>query len=247
MDGPVGFKTMSSALPDAKRYHGWILRMLVPWLRGIALEAGFGYGQYTPKLACHVDRLVAIDCDPECVQRLQGRIANTQAQVADLTNPGFADDVGRATYDVVVCLNVLEHIEDAVSTLTSFYEALKPGGVVLLLVPAHPKLYGPMDEMAGHFRRYTRHSMRQSLRASGFRVARLQYFNPLGGLGWWLNARLVRPSSLSDPLINRQILWYDRFVLPFSRLLTPLTRRFFGQSLFAVARRPKQPDAVAGG
>ncbi len=244
VDAPSGFATMSSALPQAMNYHRWLMRLTEPWLHGHALEAGFGYGQYTPYFARRTRRLVAVDCDPVCVERLRDRLPGVEARLADLTDPEFALKVGRDAFDAIVCLNVLEHVEDDAGALGQFREALRPGGRLLLIVPAHPALYGPMDAMAGHFRRYTRPALRRRLEAAGFRIRRLRYVNPLGGLGWWVNAKLLKPKDLSAPLVNRQILWYDRYVQPLSRLLTPLTGRFFGQSVWAVAERPGNADAA---
>jgi SAM-dependent methyltransferase len=238
MDGPVGFQTMSSELPNAINYHRWILRLIRPHLRGETLEIGCGYGQYTTQLAPHVRRLLAVDCARACLDQLAGGPANVQTGLADLTAPDFTEQVGRAAFDVAICLNVLEHIADDVDALDRLFQALRPGGRLLLLVPAHQRLYGPMDALAGHHRRYSRQRLRWRLQAAGFDVRQLRYFNPLGGLGWWINARLMKPATLSDPGVNRQILWYDRYVQPLSRLLDPLTRRFFGQSLWAVAERP---------
>ncbi|MBV9124585.1 MAG: class I SAM-dependent methyltransferase [Planctomycetes bacterium] len=226
---------MSSALPQAVKYHGWLMELTRPWLRGQALEAGFGYGQYTPYFARHTERLVAVDCDPVCVERLRAQLPEVEARVADLTDPEFALRVGRAVFDVIICLNVLEHIQDDAQTLAQFREALRPGGRLLLIVPAHPALYGSMDAMAGHFRRYTRSELRRRLIAAGYRIRRLRYINPVGGLGWWANAKLFKPRDLSAPMVNRQILWYDRYVQPLSRLVTPLTAPFFGQSVWVVA------------
>ena len=235
---PQGHETMSSALPDAERYHRWILEVLARDVRGGALlEIGPGYGQYTQALAGRVDRLVAADVSEACAAGIHGIAPHVEGRVADLADPGFAGAVGRAAFDHAVCLNVLEHLEDDAAALARIGEALRPGGALLLLVPAHPALYGPMDAHAGHFRRYTRRDLAGKLARAGF-ASRLAYFNPLGGLGWWVNARLFRPATLSEPSVNRQILLFDRFVLPLSRALDPLTRGFFGQSLWAVARRP---------
>jgi len=238
-DTPTGYSTMSSAMPDAVNYHRWLTDLVTPWLRGKALEVGFGYGQYTPELARRVDELVAIDCDPVCVSRLQEKHPHVRAMVADLTDPEFAEKVGPAAYDAIVCLNVLEHIEDDSGTLRQFRNALKPGGRLLLIVPAHPALYGSMDAMAGHFRRYTRRALGGRLRDTGYQIRKMRYINPLGAIGWWVNAKLVRPRDLSSPVINKQILWYDRYVQPLSRFLNPLTGRFFGQSVWAIAERPQ--------
>lgn len=238
MNGPTGFSTMSSALPDAVNYHRWLLDLVAPWLRGRAMEIGFGYGQYTRELARHVDRLLAVDVDPECLDQFQDRPPNVDVTIADLTDPEFAERVGVGAFDAIVCLNVLEHIDDDRGVLKQFYRVLRPGGRVCLIIPAHAALYGPMDEMAGHFRRYSRSQFQERLVGAGYEVRQLSYINPLGALGWWVNAKLLKPKDLSAPGVNRQILLYDRYVQPVSKLLNPLTTRLFGQSLWAVGERP---------
>jgi SAM-dependent methyltransferase len=232
-----GYETMSSALPEAVNYHRWILGLLRPHLGGTVLEIGFGYGQYTRGMAPLADELVAVDLDPACLAIAEELPENVRLLVADLSDAGFAERVGRARFDAAVCLNVLEHVEDDAAALESLHACLRPGGRLLVFVPAHPALYGPMDRMAGHYRRYTRRVLRRRMEAAGFALAKLQYVNPLGGLGWWANARFGRPSGLSDPAINRQILWFDRYVQPVSRWLTPLGAGLFGQSVWAVGRK----------
>jgi len=228
---------MSSALPDAVNYHRWILDLVRAYVRGRLLEVGFGYGQYTRAMAELVDELVAVDVDPECLGIQDSLPANAELMVADLSRDDFVGRVGEARYDVSVCLNVLEHVEDDVAALVRLRASLRTGGHLLLLVPAHPALYGPMDKMAGHCRRYGRALLGERFERAGLGLRELKYVNPLGGVGWWFNARFGRPEGLSDPAINRQILWFDRYVQPVSRLVTPLTAGLFGQSLWAVGVR----------
>lgn len=230
-------EVMSSRIADAVNYHAWILSLIRPNLQSPALEVGFGYGQYTRLLAGLVDRLVAIDIDPAFLDAAGRLPAHVDLRTADITDPTLPEQLGRAAFGSLICLNVLEHIEDDEATLGYFREMLRPGGRLMLLVPAHQALYGPMDELAGHQRRYNRRLLCRRLTGSGFLIREARYFNPLGGVGWWVNARFAKPKTLSDPLINRQILLYDRFVQPLSRLLDPLTARFFGQSLWALAVR----------
>jgi len=234
---------MSSALPEAVHYHRWVLDLIWPHLGGRLLEVGFGYGQYTRQLAGMVGELVSVDIDPACLDIGPTLPENVRLAMADVSDPDFPRQVGPAGFDAAVCLNVLEHIEDDRQALGSLRASLEPGGRLLLLVPAHPALFGPMDRLAGHFRRYTRKMLAERLAQAELRVMMLRYVNPIGAIGWWCNARFHRPDSLSDPAINGQIRFFDKYVAPLSRLLTPCTSRLFGQSLWAVAARDEGPCA----
>ena len=229
--------TMSSALPEAVNYHRWILSLCQPHVRGSLLEVGFGYGQYTRVLANWAERVTAIDLNPACLDAQSDLPGNVELRIVDLLSASACDLLRPASFDSAVILNVLEHIPDHEAALGQLARLLRPGGRLLIYVPAHMALYGALDELAGHKRRYSIRSLGALVQRAGLRLLRCEYVNPLGGLGWLINARLARPESLSDPAINRQIRLYDRFVLPFSRLLTPLSRGVFGQSVWCVAER----------
>lgn len=92
-----------------------------------------------------------------------------------------------------------------------------------------------MDRLAGHYRRYNKQMLGKVLREAGFRVVEMKYINPVGGMGWYLNSKFYKPASLSTQAVNSQILFFDKYVLPLSRLLTPVFEGFFGQSLWCRA------------
>ena len=110
----------------------------------------------------------------------------------------------------------------------------KSGGRLLLLVPAHPALYGPLDEKLGHYRRYTSKTMRAALTKAGFRLESLQWLNMLGMPGWWFNARILK----RDRLPAFQLAAYNvlsRAILPIEGLIGPPV----GLSLIAIATPEK--------
>jgi hypothetical protein len=107
-----------------------------------------------------------------------------------------------------------------------------PGGRLLLLVPAHPRLYGGYDRAAGHVRRYSKQLLGRRLARTGFEIETLRHVNPVGALGWLVRVRLR--SSGDWP--SSSFTLFDRAV-PILRRLDAL-RLPFGLSLWAVARRP---------
>jgi SAM-dependent methyltransferase len=133
--------------------------------------------------------------------------------------------------DTVVCVNVLEHIEDDIALLRRFREMVVPDGRVVLFVPAHPWLYGAHDAADGHFRRYTRQSLRNALGSAGLQVERLRWVNMPGIVGWWLNRRRQRVG-----FDDCQCRTFDRMVpiiAAAERLIPPPV----GLSLLAVGRK----------
>jgi SAM-dependent methyltransferase len=92
---------------------------------------------------------------------------------ADATVPPFA----ARTFDLVCALDVLEHLADDRAALGAIHHVLKPGGALLLSVPALRVLWGRQDVLAGHHRRYRRHELRERVLAAGFAIERLAWFN----------------------------------------------------------------------
>jgi SAM-dependent methyltransferase len=133
--------------------------------------------------------------------------------------------------DTILCFNVLEHVEDDRGALRRLHAALAPGGRLLLLVPAHQRLYGAIDRAIDHYRRYDAAGLAATLEEAGFRVEHTQYFNRLGVLGWYLNSVLLRRTKVPGLQLRLQ-----NVLVPFLRAEAALPLPF-GLSLIAVARR----------
>ena len=95
--------------------------------------------------------------------------------------------------DTIVCLNVLEHIEEDAATLADFASVLEPGGRLVLLVPAMPALYGSLDVHLNHFRRYDREPLGELVTRAGFDVQTIRYLNRPGCIR--LVAQLARAEA----------------------------------------------------
>ncbi len=127
---------------------------------------------------------------------------------------------------------MLEHIADDRARLVAFRERLRPGGHLLLLVPSHPFLYGPIDRAFDHQRRYAKRELQSLLEGAGFRVSDLRRVNPVGALGWLVVGRILRRLEIPGGPLRA----FDRIV-PVLRLLDRAELPL-GLSLWAVARRP---------
>jgi SAM-dependent methyltransferase len=227
--------TFSSAIADARNYMDWIVATLRPYLGKDILEVGIGHGSYCEYLA-RMGRYRGVDIDPENVRNSARRFPGHDFQLADICSEQFRADYPPGSVDTVVCCNVIEHIEDDRLAVSNLVDALSSGGHLALLVPAHQALYGDLDRLAGHFRRYNKARMLTAVAGVPGEVVSLRYFNPIGGFAWWINT-FASHSSLDDDAVNAQIRIFDRYVLPISKLVDPVTREFFGQSLICVVRK----------
>ena len=206
---------------DHDRYNGWIYDEIARVLGREVLEVGSGTGNITRFLAQGGRKVVATDGLPAYREHLRDLYrSNPQVEVGefDLNLPAPEECVARQ-FDSVVCLNVLEHIEDDRGALREMRRVIRPGGYLALLVPAHPILYGKFDAAVGHFRRYSKAPLLQLLRESEFDVTSIKFFNIAAVIPWLVNGRIFKrdylpedQTSLVDLLVP--VLKLERFIGP---------------------------------
>ena len=196
------------------------------------LDVGAGIGTFSEQIADGRE-VVALEPDPAFVPQLRHRFAgnpNVEVVAGDvvaMTPAGLPE-----LFDAILCFNVLEHIADDAATLRRLRELLKPGGSLLALVPAHPVAFGSIDAALGHERRYSEQVLARRLADAGFELARLRHVNPVGALGWFVAARILRTRQIPSGALRL----FDRLI-PLLRALDRLPVPF-GLSLWTVARRP---------
>ena len=215
----------------APNYNAWLLERARPYIGPRVLDVGAGIGTFTVELAVLAEDVVALEPDPEEAGVLRARFADDdRVSVLQCTAAELPAD--EPQFDAAICFNVLEHVREDVDALRAIHTRLRPGGHLLLLVPAHPALYGETDRAVDHVRRYDGPTLRRSVDAAGFELVELRHVNPVGAVGWAVSSRLLRRSEVpAGPLAL-----YDRLV-PLFKALDRL-RLPFGLSLWAVARTP---------
>lgn len=222
-------------LGAARHFFDWVLDEFDRYLRGRVLEVGAGTGTITRKL---LERYPGVNVT--AIEPAENMIGSLEAYAAvhprlevhrqKLATCGVTPD----SFDAALYLNVLEHIDDDVAELVRAASALRPGGALLVFVPAHEWLYSDLDYKAGHYRRYSRRQLRSAVTAAGLEVVSLRYFDLLGVAPYWLVYRVLRHNAISGSTT-----WaYDRLVVPTSRLLQRLvTHPPIGKNLILVARK----------
>lgn len=218
-------------LAEAVNYRRWLADLALPHLGDHPLEVGSGLGDYAAEWrSAGVARLTVSEADPPRLAALRARFdGDRTVAVRELAVP-----VAEASsYSSVVAYNVFEHLADDAAALRDFRELVRPGGRVILIVPAFPSAMGRFDRAIGHHRRYRAGSLRAALEAADLQVEVLHYVNSIGLLGWYVVVKLLRGRPRAGALLTA----YDRGVVPWLRRVESRRRPPWGQSLFAVARR----------
>lgn len=216
-------------------YNAWIVDAFAPYLGGHAIEIGSGIGTFAGLLRPRVDRLDAVEPSPNLISVLEARFAGDAAvTVRSATLESHVAAMGDACRDSVVLVNVLEHIEDDRAALAELFRITRPGGHLLLFVPALPFLFSELDRQFGHFRRYRRSELRAKVGEAGFEIRLARYFDILGVAPWWL-LNTVGGKTDFDPKMVRL---YDRIGVPLTRFAERVLAPPLGKNVLLVARRP---------
>jgi ubiquinone/menaquinone biosynthesis C-methylase UbiE len=232
------------SLTSAVHYRRWLADLARPYLGEHPIEVGSGNGDYaaewvTPDRSGSRPAIVsftATDADEgRCAGLAQRFAGHPVIRVRSLwlgpeTEPGDADGAQPA-YTAAVAYNVLEHIPDDVEAVRAMGRLVRPGGAVVVLVPAFPSAMSTFDRAIGHYRRYTRRMLHETLTAAGLDIETIRYVNPIGLISWYITVKGLRIWPSDGWLVGV----YDRLVVPIARAIDGV-KVPFGQSVFAVGR-----------
>lgn len=221
-----------AVLEKAQRYNNWLFSNIEPFLGEEILEVGCGIGTITQLVQCG-RRVVAIEPYEALFQQAQKQFAGYRnIEFLPMGLEQYTTDQTRGdSFDSVICLNVLEHIEDDVAALNCMGRHLKKDGTVVVMVPALKKLYGPVDRSVGHWRRYGQGQLKERFQAAGLKVIHAQYMNMVGALGWFVHGRILG----RDDINKRSVGIFERLV-PVIRAVESVIKPPLGQSLIMVGQ-----------
>lgn len=221
------------AMKQATRYNAFLVNLIRSHAAGKrVLDHGAGAGTFARPVAAGGANVVCMEPD----DGLRDALAQSGLEIT-----ASLADIEEGSVDYAYTLNVLEHIRDDGQAITELYRCLKPGGRLLVYVPAFQVLYSQMDTHVGHFRRYRRKPLVKLLEAAGFEVMSARYVDSLGFFATLVYKLIGDKSGGVSP---GSVAFYDSVVFPVSRVIDVLTLGSFGKNLAVVAARTHSEKSV---
>lgn len=214
---------------EAEKYNRFLRRLIRRFSDNpeSVLDFGAGIGTFSNSLNVPPGQVHCVEPDLSARQMLasKGHIPHD--------NLSAVED---ASINYLFTLNVLEHIEDDSAVMSEIFRVIKPGGRLLIYVPAFMILFTSMDAHVGHHRRYRLAGLSKLVDDAGFRIEKSAYFDALGFFATLVFKLFDGPEPA--PLSARMVGLYDRYVFPLSRLLSIPCAKILGKNLYIVAQRP---------
>lgn len=190
-------------------------------------------------IARQVKHLVAFEPSTNMYPLLEDRFG--QLNRVETVNRFFCDvcDKYENSFDSVIYVNVLEHIEYDEKELSYVYKSLRQQGYILIFVPALSWLYSDLDKKLGHFRRYHKENLIRLIQNSGFNIIKVKYLDFTGIIPWYIAFVLLKKS-----ITGGYVSLYDRLIVPFTRKIEGVITPPIGKNLLLVGQKVNR---VAGG
>lgn len=216
-------------------YNYWIYDNIQTFIGDNILEVGAGIGNITDFIIPGRN-LTVIDINRDYITYLKAKYAFCDpsvfnAFITDIQDIG-SSPVSKIRFDTILCLNILEHLENDRKAVENMISLLQPGGRLVVLVPALKALYGSMDVSFEHHRRYSKKDLKCLIHGQNLKIVKLSYMNFLGLLGWFFNGRLLKKKDLPE----KQTKIFDKLV-PFLGIIEKIIKPPLGQSLILVVQK----------
>lgn len=231
-----GYSTLES-ISGADKFNRWMYETIRPFCKGRILEIGGGIGNISQCFLAEGKELVVTELQEEYCDiirnRFTGNVTLKEVITLDIVDPDFETKYLPffGTFDTVFALNVVEHIANDRKAIGNCKKLLKPGGNLIILVPAFQSLFNHFDTALGHFRRYTAKTLLPVFEANQLPVVHRQYFNLIGMAGWWVSGSLLRKKVIPEG----QMKLYNFFV-PVFRIIDRISNKWLGLSVIMVGR-----------
>jgi len=210
-----------------KKYFSYYLK---PHIKGSVLEVGAGIGETTRYLHNGHQAWLSLEPDYNLAKVIKNKVKDDLLPGSISVMEGNIFDLPKdKRFDTIIYIDVLEHIENDYKELGRVISHLNIGGHLIILVPAYQFLFNEFDSAIGHYRRYNKELLKTKI-PSDLSQIELFYLDSMGLGASLFNKFFLKQSTPS----KNQILFWDQYLIPLSKIMDILTFRSFGKSLLGV-------------
>ena len=207
------------------------------------LEVGSGDRSFTNQIVKNVtgiERIVSIEPSRVLMEtykdkyKLPDYVSLSDDNLFDLKPDSYG------LFDTIIFIHVLEHVERDREALIHMHQLLKPGGKILVEVPAMQSLFSVHDKMLGHYRRYNKTNFRAMVDSNLYKINDLWYQDAIGMIGSFIFFKLKKIELKSDQgvdLVKNQGKMYDKYLIPFEKFYEKFIRLPFGLSITGILEK----------
>ena len=217
---------------QATHWKKYFSRQIKPYIKGNVLEVGAGIGSTTLLLNDgSAGQWLMLEPDAQLRAQLKSKIETKLLPANCRLQAGTIDQL-HSSFDTIIYIDVLEHIEDDAEEMKKAARLLHPGGHIIILSPAFQFLYSPFDKAIGHCRRYNRKKLR-NITPGGLQLISNRYYDTVGYFAALLNKLFLRQKY---PTLN-QIKFWDNWMVPVSKISDKLLLHSFGKTIIAIWKK----------
>ena len=213
----------------SKNFRKYQFDLIKEFVSGNVAEIGPGNGIILELYLDHCDKLDLFEPDKNLYSKLNDKFSNYKKITVINDELNTSSNI----YDVILYLDVLEHIEDYEKEILKAHNALKKGGYLLINVPAFQFLYSDFDKDVGHFRRYSKKDITNLCSNYNLEINKLKYYD---SIGFFLSLLSKMTRSNYKKNFEKKIKIWDSLI-PFSRILDKIFISYVGKSLLIVIKK----------
>ena len=199
------------------------------FLKNDILEVGAGFGSFTRGYMKNFHSITLTDTDDNSFNLLKKNFLHDQN--VNIIKSSIKDIEKK--FDTIIYFNVLEHIKEDISEIKSALEKLNKGGHLIILVPAHQKMYSKLDKIVGHYKRYDIDFFKKN-RFENSKIIKLHFLDFFGYLLYYLNKIFFKEETYPS---NLKIFIWDKIFTPFTIAVDFLTGYKFGKNILCIYKK----------
>jgi len=215
---------------DNANFHiNYCLKFIQNYLRGDILEVGAGCGSFTKNyLNDNINTITLTELDNKNILDLKKKFKKNSKIKIEKKNINLI----KKKFDVIVYFHVLEHIKNDKSEIKEASKRLNKNGFLIIMVPAHQKIYSNLDQAVGHFRRYEANFFKKNF--GPLRQLNIKFLDSMGYFLYYLNKNFFKKEIYPSKL---KIFIWDKLFTPITIIVDFLLRYKFGKCILTVYKK----------